>query len=137
MRQHLEKMTVTTRPRVLVNITPEVQAAVQAARIRAGLVTIFVRHTSASLIIQESEDSSVRAAFFQLLETMAPSEGGEVSANPGVEIPAHMRTILTNTSVGVPILGGAMALGPWQAVFLCEHRTAPQQRTVLIHVIGE
>lgn len=138
MRQHLERITIKTVPRALHNITHEVQAAALAARVQTGLVTLFVRHTTASLLIQDNADSDVRADIQESLDRLSTpvtpfrpnTEGEDVT-------PAHIKATLTPTSIGIPIIDRQLAIGGYQAIYLAEHRRAAQIRTLLAHVIGE
>ena len=129
-------LRVTTRGQGLVEITREVVDAVEAAGVAEGLCTIFVQHTSASLVVQENADPDVRndlQAFFRRLV----SEGDPLwthTAEGADDMPAHVRAALTQTSLSVPVIGGRLALGTWQGVYLWEHRRAGSQRRVLVHV---
>jgi secondary thiamine-phosphate synthase enzyme len=123
----------------LVDITGEVVAAVGEANIRTGLATLFCRHTSASLIIQENADPNVVAdleAWFAKAVPEGPGLYRHDEEGPD-DPPSHIRTALTGTSLAIPIEDGKLTLGTWQGIFLFEHRTGPRRRDVVVHVIGE
>lgn len=127
-----------TDGRGLVEITGEVGAWAAAQGMREGLLTLFVRHTSASLLIQENADSDVRRdleAFFARLAPDEPRLYAHRSEGPD-DMPAHIRAALTQTSLSIPLREGRLALGAWQGLYLWEHRTAPHEREVLLHLLG-
>lgn len=136
---HRGELSVATKGRGTYDITRDVNAIVAASKARDGLATIFIHHTSASLIICENADPSVR----QDLETFAARlvpDGDRMFTHDDEgpdDMPAHVRTVLTQTSVGVPIIGGAMDLGTWQGLYVWEHRTSPHRRRLTVTVIGE
>jgi len=138
-RQVHDTLAVETRGMGLVEITDRVQAAVSASGLEEALCTLVVLHTSASLVVQENADPSARRDLEAFLERLAP-EGDprytHVAEGPD-DMPAHLRAALTQTSLGLPVQGGRLRLGTWQGVFLWEHRHAPQQRRLAVHVIGE
>ena len=138
MRQFATSLRVRTRGRGLYEITREVAGWVDAQRLDAGLLTLFCRHTSASLVIQENAAPAVRddlEAFFALL---APEDGRYRHEDEGPDdMPAHLRAALTNVSLSIPLVGGALALGTWQGVYLFEHRRAPHLREIALHLFGE
>jgi secondary thiamine-phosphate synthase enzyme len=139
MRQHQSTLAVTTRGRGLVEITGEVRGAVRASGIRTGLATVFVRHTSCSLAIQENYDPAARRDLERFLERLAP-EGDpsyeHLDEGPD-DSPSHLRALVTRTSESIPVAEGDLALGRWQGLYLCEHRARPHERTLLVHVAGE
>ncbi|MAD33795.1 MAG: hypothetical protein CMJ88_08560 [Planctomycetes bacterium] len=129
-------LRVTTRGQGLVEITREVVDAVEAAGVAEGLCTIFVQHTSASLVVQENADPDVRNDLQAFFRRLVP-EGDPLwthTAEGADDMPAHVRAALTQTSLSVPVIGGRLALGTWQGVYLWEHRRAGSQRRVLVHV---
>jgi secondary thiamine-phosphate synthase enzyme len=139
LKQHLSTITVQTPGRGLVEITTQVRAALAASGIANGLVTLFVRHTSASLLIQENADPDVRGDlerfFARLVKDGDPlfkhrEEGDD-------DMPAHVRAALTAVSVSVPVVEGRLGLGTWQGVYLWEHRVKGHAREVAVHVVGE
>lgn len=102
-----------------------------------GLLTLFIRHTSASLTIQENADPDVLRDLVDALARAAPREGGYRHAMEGPDdMPAHIKSMLTATSLGVPVDGGVMVLGTWQAIYLIEHRDAPHRREIVLHYVG-
>ena len=124
--------------RGLTDITRLVEGQVQGSGIGNGLATIFCRHTSASLLIQENASPAAHRDIAAYFEGVAP-EGGdyEHDAEGPDDMPAHLRTALTQTQLTIPLIEGALALGRWQGIFLFEHRRAPQERQIVVHVIGE
>ena len=129
-------LRVTTRGQGLVEITREVVDAVEAAGVAEGLCTIFVQHTSASLVVQENADPDVRNDLQAFFRRLVP-EGDPLwthTAEGADDMPAHVRAALTQTSLCVPVIGGRLALGTWQGVYLWEHRRAAHRRSVVVHV---
>ena len=138
MRQHVESITVATR-RGLNEITDAVARVVDAAMIREGLCTVFIRHTSASLVIQENADPAVRRdleAFFSRLVADGDRLFTHVTEGPD-DMPSHVKAALTRTSEQIPVVDGRLGLGTWQGLYVWEHRSAPHRRTILVHVAGE
>ncbi len=120
-------------------VTREVEAWVDGAEMREGLLTVFCRHTSASVIIQENAAAAVRADLEAFFETIAPEDPGRYrhdDEGPD-DMPSHIRTALTGVSLSIPLVGGRLALGTWQAIYLFEHRRAPHARQLALHLIGE
>lgn len=138
MRQRSELLRVATR-RGLTDITGVVRDVVRVAGVREGLCTVFLRHTSASLVIQENADPAVLHDLEAFLSRLVPE--ADPLYTHGVEgpddMPAHVKTALTRTSEQVPIRDGDLALGTWQALYVWEHRGGRRQREVVVHVIGE
>ncbi len=138
MRQATEQLTIDTRGKGLNEFTQAAATFVRGANIDIGLLTIFCRHTSASLLIQENADPDVQADLKTFLERIAPEDRSYVHGSEGPDdMPAHIRAALTQTQLSIPVVGGAMVLGTWQGVYLFEHRRAPHRRGVVLHVIGE
>ena len=136
---HRGELTVATKGRGTYDITHEVADIVRASAARDGLATVFIHHTSASLIICENADPSVRRDLEAFAARLVP-DGDRIfthDAEGDDDMPAHVRTILTQTSIGLPISNGRLALGTWQGLYLWEHRTSPHRRTVSVTVIGE
>lgn len=103
----------------------------------SGLLTLFGRHTSASLCIQENAALDVRGDVLRWLDRLAPENAGYAHDDEGPDdMPAHLKSILTGVSLTIPLIGGRLALGTWQGIYLCEHRRAPQSRRVVAHLIG-
>ncbi len=139
MPHHQTILTIATRGQSLVEITREVANIVAGARISIGLATIFVRHTSCSLLIQENADPDVRRDLLAFFKRMVP-DGDPLFAHTAEgpdDMPAHAKAALTQTSISVPIANGRMVLGTWQGIYLFEHRHAPHQRQVIVHVFGD
>ncbi|MBV8683022.1 MAG: YjbQ family protein [Caulobacteraceae bacterium] len=139
MRQALHTLTIQTRNRGLLEITRPIAEWVSSTGIGAGLLTAFCRHTSASLLIQENADPDVRRDIEAFFERIAPEERDRyVHEDEGPDdMPAHLRTALTNVQLTIPVSAGRMALGTWQGIYLFEHRRAPHRREVVLHLIGE
>ena len=131
---------VQTNGQGLTDITDKVAAVVRAGSVRGdGLVTVFIRHTSASLIIQENADRAVQNDLEAFLARLVP-EGDPLwthTAEGLDDMPAHVKSALTATSLGIPLVGGVMALGTWQGIYLWEHRSHPHRREVVVSVLGE
>ena len=135
---HQERITRETNGRGLVDLTSDIEDVVRESGVRTGLCTVFCRHTSASLIIQENADPSASDDLLAWLERIAP-DGDRAythrSEGPD-DMPAHLRSAVTKTSESIPIMHGRLALGTWQGLFLVEHRIAPHRREVVVHVAG-
>jgi secondary thiamine-phosphate synthase enzyme len=130
-------LTVQTSKAGFVDLTAEIVKFVREARARDGTVMLFIRHTSASLTIQENADPSVLADLTTTLERLAPEDAGwRHNAEGPDDMPAHVKTMLTATSLHVPVLGGELALGAWQAIYLIEHRARPHRREVMLQFCG-
>jgi secondary thiamine-phosphate synthase enzyme len=137
MRQAHHTLTVATRGKGLVEITSEVKKWVAGERIATGLLTIYCRHTSASLLIQENADPDVRTDLESFFEEIAPEGGNYVHDTEGPDdMPAHIRAALTQTSLSIPVASGALVLGTWQGIYLFEHRRASHRREIILHLIG-
>ena len=132
----IPKLRVATRGQGLTEITRELQAIVADAAVDDGICTLFVQHTSASLVVQENADPDVQRdlqAFFQRLVPEGDPLWTHTAEGPD-DMPAHVRAALTQTSLSIPVVGGRLALGTWQGVYLWEHRRRGSQRQVLVHV---
>lgn len=132
MIQHL---TVTTAAQGLHEITAEVAACVRRAGLDEGLCTVFVKHTSASLLIQENADPSVQRDLAAWLARLVP-EGDPLYTHTMEgpdDMPSHIKSALTQTSLAIPVTEGRLALGTWQGIFLWEHRRGPRQRHLVVH----
>jgi secondary thiamine-phosphate synthase enzyme len=139
MRQATHILQIPTRGQGLADITPDVIRWVLAQGFETGLLTLFCRHTSASLLIQENADPDVRRdleTFFARLAPEAPGRYIHEDEGPD-DMPAHIRTALTQVQLSIPLLAGRLALGTWQGVYLFEHRRAPHRREVVLHLIGD
>jgi secondary thiamine-phosphate synthase enzyme len=138
MKQRSETLTVSTR-RGLNEITAGVQGVVRAAGVREGLCTVFIRHTSASLVIQENADPAVQSDLEAFLGRLVP-EGDPLYrhvAEGDDDMPSHVKAALTRSSEQVPVAGGELRLGTWQGIYLWEHRRGRHRREVVVHVMGE
>jgi secondary thiamine-phosphate synthase enzyme len=130
-------LTVQTAGAGFVDLTREVAKFIAEAGAREGALTLFIRHTSASLTIQENADPSVLVDLMGVLDRLAPQDFGWTHDTEGPDdMPAHVRTMLTATSLQVPVLSGELALGTWQAIYLIEHRRRPHVREVVMQFLG-
>jgi secondary thiamine-phosphate synthase enzyme len=130
-------LTVETGGEGFFEITGEVARFLRDIAAQDGAVLIYLRHTSASLAIQENADPDVRTDLITALERLAPKDAGWVHDTEGPDdMPAHVRTMLTGVSLHVPVMGGKLGLGTWQGVYLVEHRTRPHSREVVLQFIG-
>ncbi|MCK9461485.1 MAG: secondary thiamine-phosphate synthase enzyme YjbQ [Proteobacteria bacterium] len=139
MRQAGTRIRIETRGKGLVDVTKRVEAWLAEQRIATGLLTAFLRHTSASLVIQENADPTVLADLEAFFAKLAPEGRGlyrHDDEGPD-DMPAHLKAALTRTSLGVPVSGGRLVLGTWQAIYLFEHRARPHLRELHLHVLGE
>jgi secondary thiamine-phosphate synthase enzyme len=139
VRQASGALSVRTRGRGLIDITEEVRRWLDAQSLFAGLVTLFCAHTSASLLIQENASPAVRSdleAFFERLAPEDPCLYEHDDEGPD-DMPAHLRTALTQVTLSIPVVEGRLALGTWQAIYLFEHRRRPHERRIALHVIGD
>ncbi len=139
MRQHQIEISIATRGAGLVEFTDEAREAVAESGIEAGLLTVFCRHTSASILIQENADPDVQRdleAFFRRLVPDGDPLFVHTVEGPD-DMPAHVKAALTQTSIAIPIAGGRLALGTWQGLYLFEHRQAPHERRIVLHLIGD
>jgi len=131
------QLTVQTRGKGFVDLTSEVAKFIREAGAKEGAVTLFIRHTSASLTIQENADPSVLADLQTALSRLAPENAGWTHDTEGPDdMPAHIRTMLTQVSLQIPVVGGELVLGTWQAIYLIEHRVRPHRREVVLQFIG-
>ena len=130
-------LTVQTSGRGFTDLTAEIARFVKDARAKEGAVTLFIRHTSASLTIQENADPTVLEDLTTALDRLAPENGGWRHDTEGPDdMPAHVKTMLTATSLHIPVLKGELMLGTWQAVYLIEHRTRPHRREIVLQFSG-
>ncbi|NUO83073.1 YjbQ family protein [candidate division KSB1 bacterium] len=139
MQQATKTLTISTSRIGLYEFTEAAFAFVKETKISTGLLTLFVQHTSASLLIQENADPEVQRdleRFFQRLVPHGDPLFRHTSEGPD-DMPAHVRAALTATSLSIPIQSGRLALGTWQGIYLYEHRTAPHRRKVVLQVMGE
>jgi secondary thiamine-phosphate synthase enzyme len=139
MRQAAHTLAIGTSGKGLYECTPEICDWVRQTGIRFGVLTLFVQHTSASVLIQENADPDVQADLRDFFEKLAPeSHSGYRHQSEGLDdMPAHIRSALTQTHLSIPVIDGRPALGTWQGIFLFEHRRAANRRHVLLHLLGE
>jgi secondary thiamine-phosphate synthase enzyme len=137
MRQAARTLVVQTPGPGLVEITREVAGWAAEQGMATGLLTLFCRHTSASLLIQENADPDVARDLEDYFARIAPASGAYRHQEEGPDdMPAHMRAALTQAQLTIPLVGGRLALGTWQGVWLFEHRARPHRREVVLHLIG-
>jgi len=139
MRQHQSILSVETHGTGFVDITREVDRVVAEAGIRAGLLTALIRHTSAGLVIQENADPDVLTDLTDRLAVLAPRDPSlyrHGSEGPD-DMPAHIRAMLTNVQLSIPVMEGRLALGTWQGIYVAEHRSRGSRRQVALHLMGE
>lgn len=137
MRQASASLEVDTDGQGLVDITKAVRQWVACQHMRDGLLTLFCPHTSASLLIQENASPDARADLERFFARIAPEGDDYAHSEEGSDdMPAHLRAALTQSQLSVPIMGGRMALGQWQGIYLFEHRRNGHMRTIALHVIG-
>jgi secondary thiamine-phosphate synthase enzyme len=136
-RQALARLQVATPGQGFTDITDVIRDWVADSGIDNGLLTVFCRHTSASLTIQENADPDVQRDLMTALDRLAPRNAGYVHDTEGPDdMPAHIRTMLTGASLSVPVIDGRPVLGTWQGIYLIEHRDRPHRRQIALHVIG-
>jgi secondary thiamine-phosphate synthase enzyme len=135
----VRELTISTSGAGLHEITSKVAGIVSEASVSRGLCTLFIRHTSASLTVQENADPSARRDLEAWLNRLVPENDPLYTheAEGPDDMPAHIKAILTQVSVSIPILDGRLALGTWQGIYLWEHRRAPHRRTILIHILPD
>ncbi len=137
MIAHHDTLSVPTRGKGTYEITDEVARIVRASGVQTGTVTVFIRHTSASLVIYENADPSARSDLHAYFERIAPEDEDYVHTLEGPDdTTSHLRMALTRTNEVIPIASGRMALGTWQGIFVFEHRRAPHHRSVIVTVLG-
>jgi len=137
-KAHTGRFEVSTRGQGTYEITDEVTAIVRESGVREGLATVFIQHTSASLVIYENADRSARTDLHEFFRRLVPENADYFvhTAEGPDDMPSHLRMVLTRTSESVPISGGALQLGTWQGIFVFEHRRAPHRRSIVVSVIG-
>ena len=139
LRQHSTEFVLSSRGKGLIEFTPEVVEWVRSCDVETGLLTLHVRHTSASLVVQENADPEVRRDMERFMSRLVP-DGDRIfhhtSEGPD-DMPAHVRSALTATTLSLPIVDGAPALGTWQGIYLFEHRVSSHRRRVVAHALGD
>lgn len=139
LRQSTHNIVVSTLGRGFTEVTSTVTACVRQAGLQTGLATLHLRHTSASLLIQENADPEVRRDLERFFARLAP-DGDPLfqhTCEGDDDMPAHIRTALTTVNLSLPIVRGELALGTWQGIYVWEHRTAPHRRELVLHLLGE
>ncbi len=138
MKLHQETLDIATPGRGLVDVTSAVECVVAASEVKTGICTVFIQHTSASLVIQENAAPSVRRDLDRWIGRIAPEDARAYEHDDeGIDdMPAHLRSAITRTSEVIPVTNGKLALGTWQAIYVWEHRRAPYARGLVVHVQG-
>lgn len=139
MHVHHEQLEVPTHGKGLYEITGEVQSKIDKCGVRTGTVTVFVQHTSSSVVIMENADPTARRDLEEFFDRLVPEDADYFAhgSEGSDDMPSHIRMVLTRTSEILPIVDGRMQLGTWQGIFLFEHRRAPHRRRVSISILGE
>lgn len=138
MKQHVHRIEVPTRGKGLYDFTAKVLEWMRPLQVQTGLLTVFVQHTSASVVIQENADPDVVHDLNDFFSRIAPEDNRlyrHTIEGPD-DMPAHIRSALTATQVSIPVIGGHPALGTWQGIYLFEHRSSAHRRTVALHLLG-
>ena len=138
MKAHTAEFTIRTRGKGTDEITAEVARIVRASGVRTGTATVFIQHTSASLIIYENADPSARTDLHEFFNRLVPEDADYFvhTAEGPDDMPSHLRMVLTRTSEVIPIAAGRMTLGTWQGIYVFEHRRAAHSRTIVVSVVG-
>jgi secondary thiamine-phosphate synthase enzyme len=139
MHMHHDQLEVRSHGKGLYEITGDVQSEIDKSGVRNGTVTVFVQHTSCSIVIMENADPTAQRDLEKFFDRLVPENADYFThdAEGGDDMPSHIRMVLTRTSETLPVMDGKMQLGTWQGIFLFEHRRAPHRRKVLITTIGE
>lgn len=139
MRQLSHQLSISTRGKGLYSISRQVESWAAESGLRQGLLTVFMQHTSASLLIQENADPDVQSDLEKYFARLVP-EGDPIydhTTEGPDDMPAHVRAALTQTSLSIPLVAGALALGVWQGIYVFEHRSSGQRRNVMLHLLGD
>ena len=139
MKNFQQVLQIQTRGKGLLEITPEVSKVVQASEVTSGMCNLFIRHTSASLVIQENADPDVQQDLEYFFGKLVPENdlGYTHTIEGPDDMPSHIRSALTSTSEQIPLSGGKLLLGIWQGIFLWEHRTGANVRNIVVHISGD
>lgn len=139
MPQFTHTLTIRTTRRGLVEITGEIRAWLDSLNVATGLLTVFCKHTSASLLIQENAAPEVRTDLEAFFERIAPEEPGRYAHDDEGpdDMPAHLRVALTQVQLSIPVIDGEMTLGTWQGIYLFEHRRRPHERQIVLHLMAQ
>ena len=139
MHVHHDQLEAHSHGKGLYEITDQVQSKIDNCGVRNGTVTVFVQHTSCSIVIMENADPTARRDLEKFFDRLVPENVDYFThdAEGGDDMPSHIRMVLTRTSETMPIMDGKMQLGTWQGIFLFEHRRAPHRRNILVTIMGE
>jgi len=139
VRQANHKFSISTTKKGLHNITPEIKLWLAQQKFSKGLLIVFIPHTSASIVIQENADPDVLHDLTNFFQQLVPEGGSNYlhSSEGPDDMPAHIRSALTQTQISIPVNSGSLSLGTWQDIYLFEHRIQPHTRNILLHLIGE
>jgi secondary thiamine-phosphate synthase enzyme len=138
MPVHTAEIAIETKGRSLIDVTQKIDRAVRESRIERGLANVFIRHTSASLIVNENADPDVLRDLERFLSDLVPDGDRRFvhTAEGPDDMPSHVRAVLTATSVSIPVRNGALSLGTWQAIYVWEHRHEPHRRVLDVTILG-
>ncbi len=137
MTHYQKLLRISTTGKSLQNITPKIEAIVAESGVETGLCTLFLRHTSASLLIQENADPDVLKDLANFMAKLVPESAQYIhDAEGSDDMPAHIRTVLTHTSENIPINQGQLVLGTWQGIYVWEHRQRSHMRELVVHISG-
>lgn len=138
IKQFMHQIILSSRGKGLYEFTPQLIEWIASREIETGLLTVFCRHTSASLLIQENADPTVQRDLRSYFDRLAPDDGPYEHNYEGLDdMPAHLKTALTQVQLSIPVVHGELALGTWQGVYLFEHRVHPHRREIVLHLLGE
>jgi secondary thiamine-phosphate synthase enzyme len=139
MRVHHDQLELQTKGKGLYEITDEVQTKIDKCEVRNGTVTMFIQHTSCSVVIMENADPTARRDLEQFFDRLVPEDADYFThdSEGSDDMPSHIRMVLTRSSETIPIVDGHMQLGTWQGIFLFEHRRAPHRRKIFVTIMGE
>ena len=138
MALYQKTLEINTSPKSFLDITKEVQAFVSESGLANGVCSLFIKHTSASLVIQENYDPSVRQDFETIFSKLVPEDFPYVHNMEGKDdMPAHVRSALTSTSESIPVVNSKLSLGTWQGIYIWEHRDQTHNRKVIVSMVGE
>mgnify|MGYP001227276519 CR=1 FL=1 len=133
----IKQIDVSTNDREIINITPQVKKIINDCKLEMGLVNLSILHTSASLFVQENASRDVLSDIIEFLNTLVPVNPKYRHNSEGPDdMPAHIKTLLTNTNISLSVRNNEILLGMWQGIFLCEHRRIKRNRTVIVHLLG-
>jgi secondary thiamine-phosphate synthase enzyme len=138
VKQSVHQIEVSTRGQGLYEVTSTISDWTERQKMQAGLLTVFCRHTSASLLIQENADPTVRGDIEAYFDRLAPEDGPyDHDAEGPDDMPAHLKTALTQVQLSIPLMNRTLVLGTWQGIYLFEHRVRPHRRQIVLHLIGD